>query len=121
LFFRVTAEQERLALEHRKALDAQEKVSAELKERLVEAELWHARELKEAQAAAEAKLDESLKDFTDSSAQLRMGLEEETRARKEAEARITALTTDQAEYDRLVMQADQLALSKPPSSFPLRL
>jgi hypothetical protein len=70
-------------------------------------------ELKEAQAAAEAKLDESLKDFTDSSAQLRMVLEEETRARKEAEARITALTTDQAEYDRLVMQADQLALSKP--------
>jgi hypothetical protein len=47
--------------------------------------------------------------------------EEETRARQEAQARITALTTDQAEYDRLVMQADQLALSKPPSSFPLRL
>jgi t-SNARE complex subunit (syntaxin) len=103
LFFWNIAEQERLALEHREALDAQKRNSAELKEALMQAELRHAQELKDAQAAAEAKLDESLKDFTDSSTQLQMGLEKETRVRKEAEARITALTTDQAEYNRLVM------------------
>nr|XP_051221141.1 uncharacterized protein LOC127339314 [Lolium perenne] len=110
------AEQERLALEHRKALDAQEKISSELKDKLVQAKLRHARELKEAQAAAETKLDESLKDFTDSSAQLRKELEEETRLRKEAQARNATLTTDQAEYDRLVIQADKLALNLFPES-----
>jgi t-SNARE complex subunit (syntaxin) len=77
----------------------------------MQAELRHGRELKEAQAAAEAKLDESLKDYTDASSQLRKELDE-TRLRKEAEARIATLTTDQAEYDRLVIQADKLAFSK---------
>jgi hypothetical protein len=94
-------------------LTAQETISAALKDQLVQAELQHDRELKEAQAAAEAKLDESLKDYTDASVVLRVELEEETRARKEAQDRIATLTTDQAEYDRLVMQADALALSKP--------
>jgi predicted aminopeptidase len=79
----------------------------------MQAELRHGRELKEAQAAAEAKLDESLKDFTNASAVLRTQLEEETRVRKEAQDRIATLTADQAEYDRLVMQADALALSNP--------
>ena len=78
----------------------------------MQAELRQAQELKDAQAAAEAKLDESLKDFSDASAQLRKELEEESRLRKEAQDRNATLTTDQAEYDRLVIQADTLALSK---------
>nr|XP_051222195.1 uncharacterized protein LOC127340492 [Lolium perenne] len=64
------AEKEQLALEHRKALDAQESLSAGLKDQLMRAELRHSRELKEAQAAAEAKLDESLKDLSNASTQL---------------------------------------------------
>ena len=111
-FFRITAEKEQLVLEHRKALAAQENVSAELKDKLMQAELRHAQELKDAHAAAEAKLDESLKEFSDASAQLRKELEEESRLRKEAQDRNATLTSDQAEYDRLVIQADALALSK---------
>jgi hypothetical protein len=79
----------------------------------MQAELRHDRELKEAQADAEAKLDESLKDYTDASSQLQKELEEETRLWKEAQARNATLTSDQAEYDRLVIQADTLAFSKP--------
>nr|XP_051209202.1 uncharacterized protein LOC127326372 [Lolium perenne] len=104
------AEKEQLAKEHQQALDAQEKISAELKDNLMQAELRHAQELKEAKAAAEAKLDESLNEFTNASAVLRAELEEETRARKEAQDRIATLTTDQGEYDRLIIQADTLAL-----------
>jgi hypothetical protein len=78
----------------------------------VQAELRHAQELKNAQAAAETKLDESLKEFADASAQLRKELEEESRLLKEARDRKTVLVSDQAEYDRLVIQADTLAFSK---------
>jgi hypothetical protein len=112
LLFRVTAEKERLILEHRKALDTQENVCAELKDKLVQAELRHARELKNAQAATEVKLDESLKDFSDASAQLRKELEEESRLLKEARDWNALLTSDQVEIDRLVIQADELAFSK---------
>ena len=52
------------------------------------------------------------KDFADASTQLRKELEEESELRKEAQARNATLTTDQAEYERLVIQADALALSK---------
>nr|XP_051214812.1 uncharacterized protein LOC127332541 [Lolium perenne] len=81
----------------------------EVKEQAMQAELWHARELKEAKAAAEAKLDESLKEYTDSTTVLRTKLEEERAARKAAQDRIALLTADQTEYDRLVMQIDALA------------
>ena len=110
--FRIAAEKEQLAKEHQEALDAQRKISAELKDKLMEAELHHSQELKDAKAAAEAKLDDTLKEFTNSSAVLRAELEEESKARKAAEERIGVLTTDQAAYDRLVLQADALALSK---------
>ncbi|KAM0909092.1 hypothetical protein ACQ4PT_015040 [Festuca glaucescens] len=110
------AEKEQLASEHRKALDAQEKISAELKEKLVQIELRHALELKDAQAAAEAKLDESLKQYTDYNAVLRAELEEETVTRKAAQDRIATLTADQAEYDRLVVQTDALAFRLFPDS-----
>jgi t-SNARE complex subunit (syntaxin) len=116
--FRISAEKEQLVSEHRQALDTQESINAALKDQLMQAELRHARELKEAQAAAEAKLHESLKEYTNASAVLRTELEEETVARKAAQDRIATLNTDQAEYDRLVMQADALALSK---SFSLSL
>ncbi|KAK1644138.1 hypothetical protein QYE76_061943 [Lolium multiflorum] len=88
------AEKEQLALEHRKALDAQQAITAALKDQLMEAELWHARELKEAQSAAEAKLDESLKEYTTATTMLRTELEEETVGRKAAQDWIATLNTD---------------------------
>jgi t-SNARE complex subunit (syntaxin) len=112
LFFRIIAEKEQLALEHRKALDAQEKIFVELKDKLIQAGLQHARELKDAQAAGEAKLDDALKDFSDASAQLQKELEEESRLLKETQDWNATLASDQAEFDRLVIQADELALSK---------
>jgi t-SNARE complex subunit (syntaxin) len=112
LFFRIIAEKEQLAREHRKALDAHKKISAELKDKLMQAGLQHARELKEAQAAGEAKLDTSLKDFHGASAQLQKELEEESRLLKEAQDRNATLASDQAEFDHLVIQANELALSK---------
>nr|XP_051197245.1 uncharacterized protein LOC127310628 [Lolium perenne] len=88
------AEKEQLTSAHR-----------EMKEQAMQAELRHARELKEAKSAAEAKLDETLKEYTDSTAGLRKELEEETAAPD----KIAQLTTDQADYDRMVMQIDALA------------
>jgi hypothetical protein len=87
----------------------------------MESEVRHSQELKDAKAAAELKLDDTLKEFTNSSAVLRTELEEESKARKAAEERIAALTTDQAAYDQLVLQADALAFSKFSFSFFLRL
>ncbi|KAK1608457.1 hypothetical protein QYE76_032130 [Lolium multiflorum] len=110
------AEKEQLVLKHREALSAQETISAGLKDELAQAELRHDRELKEAKAAAEAKLDETLKEFTDSTAVLRAELEEQTGAQKAAQERIATLTTDQTEYDRLVMQTDALAVRLFPDS-----
>ncbi|KAK1603849.1 hypothetical protein QYE76_027522 [Lolium multiflorum] len=92
------AEKEQLTSAHR-----------ELKEQAMQAELRHARELKEAKAAAEAKLDETLKEYTDSTAGLRKELEEEAAARKAAQDKIAQLTADQADYDQMVMQIDSLA------------
>ncbi|KAK1613042.1 hypothetical protein QYE76_036715 [Lolium multiflorum] len=110
------AEKEQLAKEHQEALDAQRKVTAELKDKLMESEVRHSQELKDAKAAAELKLDDTLKEFTNSSAVLRTELEEESKARKAAEERIAALTTDQAAYDQLVVQADALAFKLFPDS-----
>jgi hypothetical protein len=78
----------------------------------MESEVRHSQELKDAKAAAELKLDDTLKEFAHNSEVLRSELEEESKARKAAEERISALTADQAAYDRLVMQADALAFSK---------
>jgi t-SNARE complex subunit (syntaxin) len=88
-------------------------VHREVKEQAIQAGLRHARELEEAQAAADAKLAESLEEYTNNTAVLRAELEEESKARKAAEHRIELMTTDHREYDRLVMQIDALALSKP--------
>jgi hypothetical protein len=99
--FRISAEKEQLITAHR-----------EVKEQAMQAELRHARELKEAKAAAEAKLDESLKEYTNSTAVLRAEMEEETVARKAAQDRLALLEAEQKEYDRLVLQTDALALRK---------
>jgi hypothetical protein len=57
-------------------------------------------------------LDDALKDFSDASGQLQKELEDETKLLKEAQDHNALLTSDQAEFDRLVIQADELALSK---------
>jgi chromosome segregation ATPase len=106
--FRIPAEKEQLAAEHHKVRS----LVGELKEELVQAELRHDRERKEAKAAAEAKLDETLKECADSTAVLRAELEEESGARKAAQDRIALLEAEQKEYDRLVLQTDALALRK---------
>nr|XP_051190671.1 uncharacterized protein LOC127303998 [Lolium perenne] len=110
------AEKEQLILSHRKALGAQEVISAQLKEKLVQTELRHDQERKEAKAAAEAKLDETLKECADSTAVLRAELDEESGARKAAQDRIALLEAEQKEYDRLVVQTDALALRLFPDS-----
>nr|XP_051196652.1 uncharacterized protein LOC127309985 [Lolium perenne] len=97
------AEKEQLVQTHRKTLDAQRVAFVKLKEELVQAELRHDRERKEAKAAAEAKLDETLKECADSTAVLRAELEEESGARKAAQGRIALLEAEQKEYDRLVV------------------
>ncbi|XP_071683843.1 uncharacterized protein [Lolium perenne] len=110
------AEKEQLAKEHQQALDAQRTRFSELKDKLMEAEVRHSQELKDAKAAAETKLDDTLKEYAHNSEVLRLELEEQSKARKAAEDRIGILTTDQAEYDRLVMQADALAFKLFPDS-----
>jgi hypothetical protein len=68
--FRIAAEKEKLALEHRNALEAQRNNAAELKDQLVQAGLQHARALKEAIAAGDAKVEEARKEFADAAGQL---------------------------------------------------
>ncbi|KAK1604939.1 hypothetical protein QYE76_028612 [Lolium multiflorum] len=99
------AEKEQLIIAHR-----------EVKEQAMQAELRHAWELTEAKAAAEAKLDESLKEYTNSTTVLRAEMEEETMARKAAQDRLALLEVEQKEYDRLVLQTDALALRLFPDS-----
>nr|XP_051213131.1 uncharacterized protein LOC127331097 [Lolium perenne] len=102
----VVTEKEQLITAHR-----------EVNEQAMQARLRHARELEEAQAAAEAKLVESLEEYTNNTAVLRAELEEESKARKAAEHRIELMTTDHRD-DRLVMQIDALALRLFPDSQP---
>nr|XP_051221850.1 uncharacterized protein LOC127340111 [Lolium perenne] len=68
-----------------------------VKDQAIQAELRHAQELKEAKAAAEAKLDDTLKECADSTAVLRAELEEESGARKAAQDRIALLEAEQKE------------------------
>ncbi|KAK1687169.1 hypothetical protein QYE76_048017 [Lolium multiflorum] len=109
-------EKEQLIKEHREALDAQKTASRELKEQAMQAALQQDQALKDAQAAAEARLAEVVEDSTNSNTVLRTELEEERKARKAAEHHIEVLTTDHKEYDRLVMQTDALAFQHFPES-----
>jgi multidrug efflux pump subunit AcrA (membrane-fusion protein) len=110
--FQILAEKEKMALEHHDALEAQQSISAELKDQLIQAGLQHARALKEAIAAGDSKVEEARKEFADATAQLRKELEEETRQLQQALDRNAELTGQQAELDRMVRDADAQAPSK---------
>ncbi|KAK1618927.1 hypothetical protein QYE76_024444 [Lolium multiflorum] len=109
-------EKEQLIKEHREALEAQRTASRELKEQAMQAALQQDQALKDAQAAAEARLAEVVDDSTNSNTVLMTELEEEKKARKAAEHHIEVMTTDHKEYDRLIMQIDALALQHFPDS-----
>ncbi|KAK1606553.1 hypothetical protein QYE76_030226 [Lolium multiflorum] len=59
---KLQAEKEQLIRDHEKALDAQKEISRELKDQAMQAGVRHAEELKAAEAAAEARLNEALED-----------------------------------------------------------
>jgi hypothetical protein len=109
---RILGEKEQLIREHREALDAQKLVSRGLKDQLIQLGLKHNEEMKAAQAAAEAKLNDALEDANNSTAVLRAELEEGAKARQAAEDRAARLEAEQKEYDQLVMQTDALAFRK---------
>jgi seryl-tRNA synthetase len=73
------AEKEELTLQHSHDLEAQRNEAAKLKDQLIKAGLQHVRELKEAIAASDAKVEEARKEFAEATEQLRALLEEETR------------------------------------------
>ncbi|KAK1607955.1 hypothetical protein QYE76_031628 [Lolium multiflorum] len=110
------AEKEQLIRDHQKALDAQKDISRELKEQAIQTGLRHDQEMRDAKAAAEAKLAEVLEDSSNSSAVLRAELEEVGKFRKAAEDRVALLTGEQKDYDELVMRTDALALRLFPDS-----
>jgi hypothetical protein len=72
----------------------------------------HAEALKKAEAAGETKVKEARKELTEATGKLQKELEAKAQALKAAEDRNAALLADQAEFDRLVAQADNQALSK---------
>ncbi|KAK1653368.1 hypothetical protein QYE76_071173 [Lolium multiflorum] len=110
------AEKEQLVRDHQKALDAQKTISRELNEQAIQAALRHDQELKDAKAAAEARLAEVVDDSADSTAVLRAELEEMGKFRKAAEDQVARLTAEQKEYDELVTRTDALALRLFPDS-----
>jgi hypothetical protein len=111
-FFLIPAEKEQLIRDHQKALDAQKTISRELKDQAIQAALRHDQELKDAKAAAEARLAEVVDDSANSTAVLRAELEEMGKFRKAAEDQVARLTAEQKEYDELVTRTDALALRK---------
>jgi hypothetical protein len=72
----------------------------------------HGEELKKTEAAGEAKVKEARKELIEATGKLQKELEAKAQALKAAEDRNAALLADQAEFDRLVAQADNQALSK---------
>jgi UDP-N-acetyl-D-mannosaminuronate dehydrogenase len=117
LSFRSPAKKEQLLQDHRKALDAQEIYSKGLKDHLIQFGLRHDKEMKDAQTAAETKLNEALEDANNSNVVLRSELAEVSKARKAAEDRVALIEAEQKDYDLLVMQTNALALRKFSSLF----
>ncbi|KAK1614286.1 hypothetical protein QYE76_019803 [Lolium multiflorum] len=113
------AEKEKLALEHSNALEAHRTNFGELKQKLIQGEVQHAEALKEAKAAGEAKVKEVQKELVEATGRLQKELEDQAKALKEAQDRNATLLADQAEFDRLVAQADNHALKLFPDSPPL--
>ncbi|KAK1627280.1 hypothetical protein QYE76_001595 [Lolium multiflorum] len=132
------AEKKQLIRDHQKALDAQKEISRELKDQAIQAGVRHAEELKAAESAAEARLNEALEDAGNANVVLQAGLEEATkalktaegkaakahkaaaeeaaRAQKAAEDEVARLKAEQKEYDLLVTRTDALALRLFPDS-----
>ncbi|KAK1646402.1 hypothetical protein QYE76_064207 [Lolium multiflorum] len=120
-----------------KALEAQKEISRELKDQAIQAGVRHAEELKAAESAAEARLNEVLEDAGNANVVLQAELEEAakalktaegkaakahkaaveeaTRAQKAAEGEVARLKAEQ-EYDLLVTRTDALALRLFPDS-----
>ncbi|KAK1680933.1 hypothetical protein QYE76_041781 [Lolium multiflorum] len=125
-------------LPHSKALEAQKEISRELKDQAIQAGVRHAEELKAAEAAAEARLNEALEDAGNANVVLQAELEEGAKAlkaaegkaakahkaaaeeakkaQKAAEGEVARLKAEQKEYDLLVTRTDALALRLFPDS-----
>ncbi|KAK1664990.1 hypothetical protein QYE76_053149 [Lolium multiflorum] len=110
------AEKEELAVQHRRKLEAHRKDAAELKDQLIQAGLQHARVLKEAIAAGDAKVEEARKEFADAAGQLRKELEEDTKLLQQAQERNAELVSDQVSLDRIIIDTDAQALKFFPDS-----
>ncbi|KAK1602244.1 hypothetical protein QYE76_071966 [Lolium multiflorum] len=132
------AEKKQLIRDHQKALEAQKEISRELKDQAIQAGVRHAEELKAAESAAEARLNEALEDAGNANVVLQAELEEAakalktaegkaakahkaaaeeaTRAQKAAEGEVARLKAEQKEYDLLVTRTDALALRLFPDS-----
>ncbi|KAK1607903.1 hypothetical protein QYE76_031576 [Lolium multiflorum] len=102
---------EALPLEHSNALEAHRTNFGELKQKLIKSEVQHGEELKKTEAAGEAKVKEARKELIEATGKLQKELEAKAQALKAAEDRNAALLADQAEFDRLVAQADNQALN----------
>ncbi|KAK1650631.1 hypothetical protein QYE76_068436 [Lolium multiflorum] len=132
------AEKKQLIRDHQKALEAQKEISRELKDQAIQAGVRHAEELKAAEAAAEARLNEALEDAGNANVVLQAELEEGAKAlkaaegkaakahkaaaeeakkaQKAAEGEVARLKAEQKEYDLLVTRTDALALRLFPDS-----
>ncbi|KAK1601845.1 hypothetical protein QYE76_007543 [Lolium multiflorum] len=84
---KLQAEKEQLIRDHQKALDAQKEISRELKDQAMQAGVRYAEELKAAEAAAEARLNEALEDAGNANVVLQAELEEGAKALKAAEGK----------------------------------
>ncbi|KAK1627057.1 hypothetical protein QYE76_001372 [Lolium multiflorum] len=133
---KLQAEKEQLIRDHEKALDAQKEISRELKDQAMQAGVRYAEELKAAEAAAEARLNEedagnanvvlqaeleegakALKAAEGKAAKAHKAAAEEARkAQKAAESEVARLKAEQKEYDLLVTRTDALALRLFPDS-----
>ncbi|KAK1666227.1 hypothetical protein QYE76_054386 [Lolium multiflorum] len=135
---KLQAEKEQLIRDHQEALDAQKDISRELKDQAMQAGVRYAEELKAAEAAAEARLNEALEDAGNANVVLQAELEESVKAlkaaegkaakahkaaaeearkaQKAAESEVARLKAEQKEYDLLVTRTDALALRLFPDS-----
>jgi dihydroorotase-like cyclic amidohydrolase len=112
LSFRVPEKKDQLIRQHQEDLSAQKASYKELKDQLIQLGLDHAKALKAAESAAEAKLHEALEDAGNANVVLQAELEEAAKARKAAEDQAARLEAEQKEYDLLVTQTDALAFRK---------
>ncbi|KAK1620197.1 hypothetical protein QYE76_025714 [Lolium multiflorum] len=85
-------EKKQLIRDHQKALEAQKEISRELKDQAMQAGVRYAEELKAAEAAAEARLNEALEDAGNANVVLQAELEEAAKALKTAEGKAAKRT-----------------------------